>query len=45
MELSSRMKEMFGIFDEVLKELRDWRRELKELRLAIPIFEERDVVG
>ncbi|KAL5081004.1 hypothetical protein RYX36_009425 [Vicia faba] len=44
MGLSSRMEEMFGIFDEVLKELRDWRRELKELRLAIPISERRHVV-
>lgn len=30
------MKEMFGIFDEVLKELINRRNELKELRLAMP---------
>lgn len=45
MELSSRMEGMFDLVDEVLKEIRDWRRELKELRLEIPIFEGRDVVG
>lgn len=46
MELSSRMEEMFDLVDVVvLKEIRDQRRELKELRLEIPIFEGRDVVG
>ncbi|CAL5185315.1 unnamed protein product [Lathyrus oleraceus] len=45
MELSSRIEGMFDLVDEVLNEIRDWRRELKELRLEIPIFEGRDVVG
>lgn len=39
------MKEMFGIFDEVLKELINRRNELKELRLAMPIFEGKDIGG
>jgi hypothetical protein len=45
MESSSRREGTFDIFHGVLKVLRDWRREFKELRLAIPIFEGRDVPG
>ncbi|CAI8606587.1 unnamed protein product [Vicia faba] len=41
----TKMEGMFDLIDEVLKEIRHWRRELKELRLEIPIFEEREVVG
>ena len=28
-----------------MKEIRDWRRELKEFRLKVPIFERKDAVG
>lgn len=45
MELSSRIEGIFDLVNEVLKEVRDWRRELKELRLEIPIFEGHDVAG
>lgn len=45
MELSSRIEVVFDLVNEVLKEVRDWRRELKELRLEIPIFEGHDVAG
>ncbi|KAI5402224.1 hypothetical protein KIW84_050013 [Lathyrus oleraceus] len=45
MELSSRIEVIFDLVNEVLKEVRDWRRELKELRLQIPKFEGHDVAG
>jgi hypothetical protein len=45
MESSLRTEGTFDILREALKVIRDWRRELKELRLAIPIFEGRDVAG
>ncbi|PNY06800.1 hypothetical protein L195_g003278 [Trifolium pratense] len=45
MESSLRTEGTLDILHEALKVLRDWRRELKELRLSIPIFEGRDVAG
>ncbi|CAI8607140.1 unnamed protein product [Vicia faba] len=43
--MEARLKVTFDIFDEVLKEIKDWRRKLKDLQLEIHIFEGRDVVG
>ncbi|GAU14628.1 hypothetical protein TSUD_96920 [Trifolium subterraneum] len=45
MESPLRTEGMLDILHEALKVLRDWRRELKELRLSIPIIEGRDVDG
>ncbi|CAI8607141.1 unnamed protein product [Vicia faba] len=43
--MEASLKVTFDLFDEVLKEIRDRRRKLKDLRLEIHIFEGRDAVG